>query len=1494
MSKTILIKEDSLQTIKEKVVDNSNIINPNDVCVNEAAPEVDEYTIGGETDSPVGGRYYHASEENNNIVTESKNSNRAHRQTRQIIAKYMGTDENDPTVAKVEAEFEAKMFDEGKRTDWMIVLEPIAYNWYLESEDINLVKKYVNYIYLKATETTPPSAYIANVKKLGSFNEVKQFLDQQKKADNDASMEAQNNMEHNLNQNYEVRGPLNFDEAYYFGKESCPGGEICYTQDEDVWESEEYGNYDSKKCYVLLRNDWENIPAEHDGSEANNGFPAPLNQYNGYDSYGLSMIFVWIGKLGNLAVSNTRWNHNANYAPGHGVDLALKEIDIARLMGVPFEQVFGIKKVDINSYVKENLANSMVTLDEIFDDVFEEYDNIQAIKLGNKYNYIVHEKHPDSSHSWYLLWDKPYEEWFEWAKPFEFGIKYTFVMLHHAENDVRVFSNDGILYGFVEGIEKRLKIENPVYIFDDVTDFTGYDNFIKVRLFGRYNFINRKTKELLWKRPFNDWLTYVDNFREGFARIKLNGKYNYVNKDGRIISDQWFDIVLDFRNGFAAVRLNGKYNYVNQDGRIVSGQWFDNVRDFSEGFAAVRLNGKSNFINQEGELLSDQWFDKVRDFSEGFAVVELNGKHYKLDTNGNLTLLESNNKNKKILVFENQLKAIKENIEPEVESSEVDLSSFKKKDSLVPSIWKDEDTLNSKVRLKLLDIADDFWEFVNITWVEPKGIILTGSICNFNWSKFSDIDLHLIVDFDEIDDRDDFVRDYMDTKKNEWNNEHKSLKIMDYPVELYVQNIDEIPEAGGIYDLEENKWLRKPNKDDIKPIGLNKFSIKDRAATIMTIIDDMWDVLNSTDDMYDIRQLGKDASKLWDKVKKMRKNSLSKNGEGGAGNIVYKVMRRMGYLDKIFDLRSAIYDKLNSVTEATKQYKKLITEEIVADGNAEHNPFEKRWKAERQALKNFLVNCGKIMTSKENGKQYKVYFDQSISNLIGYNYCICVQWNPIEMKPESTIYIRALDKFTNRIFQAQYDDRGKDNMRGTYDDTGYSQRFEAKRITKQMLTEANNKKRFKRQTLNVLAQGLGLDPNDPQLQSLESDFRNVYFGHLSNQEIDRVIGYEPLFAKCALDLGFPNNDYNDTEFTKYVNYLILNTKDKPNYTEIINHYKSNVSSFDDMRNVVGGEIKASKEANAEQQANMGSNINPNYQVLGPLTFDEAKRYGNRSGRAAGEDGRICYSQYEDTWLSQNYSNKNKNKCYILLRNDWQHLKGFEHDGSEANNGLGELSEYNAYDNYGLSMIMLFINPEGELHECNVRWNHGINGITKFGPGRSVDHALTEMDIANIMGIPFEQVFNVKKVDIIDNIKKHLANGEKPWDIFDYFSGMELGFGVVELNTTYGKKWNYLTEDGDLLWDKPLKEWFDSCSEWDYENEVGLFRIGGKYNFIKSDGTLLLRGEEYPDKTNWPDYMSNFKDMVNFDIPVATANFGLHWVYLGLDGKLYDYRGNLEA
>ena len=116
------------------------------------------------------------------------------------------------------------------------------------------------------------------------------------------------------------------------------------------------------------------------------------------------------------------------------------------------------------------------------------------------------------------------------------------------------------------------------------------------------------------------------------------------------------------------------------------------------------------------------------------------------------------------------------------------------------------------------------------------------------------------------------------------------------------------------------------------------------------------------------------------------------------------------------------------------QLDKILTEEVVADGNADHNPFRQRWQYERKMLKNYLKNYGTVMTSKENGKQYKVIYDPSISQALGINYCLCIQWDPIKMDVASTIYVRAFDKVTRRLFQAQFDTRGKDNMAGTMDD----------------------------------------------------------------------------------------------------------------------------------------------------------------------------------------------------------------------------------------------------------------------------------------------------------------------------------------------------------------------------------------------------------------------------------------------------------------------------
>lgn len=256
---------------------------------------------------------------------------------------------------------------------------------------------------------------------------------------------------------------------------------------------------------------------------------------------------------------------------------------------------------------------------------------------------------------------------------------------------------------------------------------------------------------------------------------------------------------------------------------------------------------------------------------------------------------------------------LEENLESEVEDSEVDLSSFRKQGKMA-DIWDEDGNLDSRVRLRLLDIADDFWQEVGVNWVKPEDIVLMGSICNYNWSEFSDIDMHLMVDFSKVDERVDFVKEYFDAKKTMWNDIHgESLKIHGFPIEIYVQDIGEENASNAVYSLTSNEWIKEPSPNQIESIGLNKYDIKHLAAKIMTRIDDLWDEFDDTDDMHQIEEIGEKVNRLRKAIKNMRKKSLEVEGEMGVGNLAFKVLRRTEYMGKLIDLKNAIYDVLNTI-----------------------------------------------------------------------------------------------------------------------------------------------------------------------------------------------------------------------------------------------------------------------------------------------------------------------------------------------------------------------------------------------------------------------------------------------------------------------------------------------------------------------------------------------------------------------------------------------------
>lgn len=346
-----------------------------------------------------------------------------------------------------------------------------------------------------------------------------------------------------------------------------------------------------------------------------------------------------------------------------------------------------------------------------------------------------------------------------------------------------------------------------------------------------------------------------------------------------------------------------------------------------------KLDTNDELVKIEGEafLYGNLLFRKWTEYLEGKKTKHINesrlndknknvpyicpecGGNIKVKINGEpVFLCDKCNKYFGTLPFPDKLD---EDIEEFISPENVDLSSFTIQKELNPKFWKDN-LIDSRVRMRLLDIADDFIEFLNVDWVEPEDIVLTGSIANFNWNnKFSDVDIHIIYDFSKIDENTDFVSEYFYSKKKLWNEEHDGINIFGLKVELYVEDVNNKACSTGVYSLESNDWVEKPNRKVLTNSKVNKKLIKKLVSDYTKKIDYLHDLfLDNKSDTYVLRKINKKANKLFDEIKQVRKNALNKNKkEITNGNIVFKTLRRFGYIEKLANIVSDTYDKYNSL-----------------------------------------------------------------------------------------------------------------------------------------------------------------------------------------------------------------------------------------------------------------------------------------------------------------------------------------------------------------------------------------------------------------------------------------------------------------------------------------------------------------------------------------------------------------------------------------------------
>jgi len=239
---------------------------------------------------------------------------------------------------------------------------------------------------------------------------------------------------------------------------------------------------------------------------------------------------------------------------------------------------------------------------------------------------------------------------------------------------------------------------------------------------------------------------------------------------------------------------------------------------------------------------------------------------------------------------------------------EVEADSFKVKETLEPSIWP-RGELDPDIARRLKDIVDGFIENLDID-MNIEDIRFTGSLANYNWSNYSDIDLHIVIDFTKFKSPSDIVKGFFDAKRALWNDTH-DIKIHGYEVEIYVENFGEAHVSSGVYSITDGKWLAEPvrREEEVDVATARKKS--DNIVTRANLIDRYMEE-------HDHKKALRAIDNLKDKIRRMRAAGLkSPRSEYSPENIAFKILRREGILNRISKMKKKAYDKemsLNGVS----------------------------------------------------------------------------------------------------------------------------------------------------------------------------------------------------------------------------------------------------------------------------------------------------------------------------------------------------------------------------------------------------------------------------------------------------------------------------------------------------------------------------------------------------------------------------------------------------
>ena len=220
-------------------------------------------------------------------------------------------------------------------------------------------------------------------------------------------------------------------------------------------------------------------------------------------------------------------------------------------------------------------------------------------------------------------------------------------------------------------------------------------------------------------------------------------------------------------------------------------------------------------------------------------------------------------------------------------------------DTLNPKIF-DGDAMKPEIRTGLMKIAEHFEEFLGIE-IKVLDITISGSNAAFSYTEHSDLDLHLVV---EIPDEPEYL-ELLDAKKNVYNARH-DIRVKGIDVELYAQDVAQPHHSLGIYSVLEDKWVSEPKK---QRVDVNTEDVREKYKNYR---DRIRVVLKS--------QELDTAQAAFDDIKRMRRAGLADNGEFSTENLVFKMLRSQGWIEKLQEHIFTLQDKELSIEQRSTRW----------------------------------------------------------------------------------------------------------------------------------------------------------------------------------------------------------------------------------------------------------------------------------------------------------------------------------------------------------------------------------------------------------------------------------------------------------------------------------------------------------------------------------------------------------------------------------------------